>query len=478
MEAVLHGLVGAQARRAFDRLEINGRDKTDGADVFHQRMALQREGRIGPYGFELLGILEQLFVAVQIHAGNAGGSRHWVAGIGVAMEQLDHVIGAVHELVVDALAHQAAAHRHGARGDALGEGQDIRRDTEALRGEGMAQAPEAGDDLVENQQDAVLVADLAEPLEIALGRRQHAGRTGHRLDDDGGNGRSIVQRHHALEVVRQMRAPFRLATAEGLFLAVVGVRQVIDAGQHGAEPLAVGDHAADRDAAEVHAVIAALAADEAGAGALATGAMIGQRDLQRSVGGFRTRVAEEGIVQVARGHGGKARRQLEHLRVAELEGRREVEFGGGFLDGLDDGATAMPGIGAPQARRTIENGAARHVVIVHVLGAGDHAGLLLEGAVGREAHPERFKVVGRRLPRCGSGQVHRLVHVIGLLGTMTPDSRKPCHEEMHHLCTIPGARWEPRARVLGSRLQCRVQAGYCQHGMEQAAKINTGESSS
>ena len=95
-----------------------------------------------------------------------------------------------------------------------------------------------------------------------------------------------MQRHETLEFVRQMRAPVGFALGEGLFLAVIGVRQVVDAGQHGAEPLAVGDHAAHRDAAEVHAVIAALAADQAGAAGLAIGAVIGQRDLQRRVGGF------------------------------------------------------------------------------------------------------------------------------------------------------------------------------------------------
>jgi hypothetical protein len=59
------------------------------------------------------------------------------------------------------------------------------------------------------------------------------------------------------------RAPFRLALGEGLMLAVIGRRQMIDAGQQRAEELAVVDHAADRNAAEADAVIAALAADQA-----------------------------------------------------------------------------------------------------------------------------------------------------------------------------------------------------------------------
>jgi hypothetical protein len=60
-------------------------------------------------------------------------------------------------------------------------------------------AAEAGDDLVEDQQDAVLGADLAQALQVALGRRQHAGGAGHRLDDDGGDGRGVVQRDEALQ---------------------------------------------------------------------------------------------------------------------------------------------------------------------------------------------------------------------------------------------------------------------------------------
>ena len=167
------------------------------------------------------------------------------------------------------LAHDHAAHRHGARGDALGEGDHVGDDAVALGREGVAETAEAGDDLVEDQQDAVLVADRAQPLQIALRRRQHAGRARHRLDDHRGDRRRVVQRDDALELVGEMRAPFRLALAEGLLLAIIGRRQMIDAGEQRAEELAVGDDAADRDAAEADAVIAALAADQARAPGLA-----------------------------------------------------------------------------------------------------------------------------------------------------------------------------------------------------------------
>ena len=159
-------------------------------------------------------------------------------------------------------AHDDAAHRHAAGGDALGEGDHVGNDAIAFGRERAAEPAEAGDDFVEDQQNAVLVADGAQPRQIALGRGDDAGRARHRLDDDRRDGGGVVQRDDTLKLIRQMRAPVRLALGEGLVLAAVGVRQVIDAGQERAEHLAIVDDAADRDAAEADAMIAALAADE------------------------------------------------------------------------------------------------------------------------------------------------------------------------------------------------------------------------
>ena len=112
-----------------------------------------------------------------------------------------------HEGVVDGVAHQHAAHRRRAVGDALCEGDHVRQHAVALGGERVAETAEAGDDFVEDQQDAVLLGDLAQPLEIALRRRQHAGRSGHRLDDHGGDGVGAVQPDDALELVGEIARP-------------------------------------------------------------------------------------------------------------------------------------------------------------------------------------------------------------------------------------------------------------------------------
>ena len=360
------------------------------------RHALERHRGVVPERLDLLAAREQVLVAVEIERGEARGAGQRMRRIGVAVEELHDMLRPVHEGVVDALAADHAAHRHDAGGHALGEGDHVGDDAVALGGEGVAEPAEAGDDLVEDQQDAVLVADRAQPLQIALRRRQHRGRAGHRLDDDGGDGGVAVQRDDALQLVGQMRAPFRLALGERLLLAVVGVRQMIDARQHRAERLAVVGKPADRHAAEADAVIAALAADEARALALALRDPIGQRDLQRGVGGLRAGVAEEHVVEVARRQRRDPARQLEGARMAELEGRREVELGRLLLDRLDDRIAVVAGVGAPQAGGGVEHRAALRRVVVHVLGAGDQPRPRLEGAIGGERHEEGFEVVRRR----------------------------------------------------------------------------------
>ena len=218
-------------------------------------------------------------------------------------------------------------HRHRARGQALGGGHEVRHDVEILGRRARAQAAEGGDHLVEDQQDAVLLGDRAQALQVAHRRRVDADRAGDRLDDHRGDGRGVVQRHQPLQRVGELGAVLGQAAAEAVLLQVERVRQVVDAGQQRAEEHPVLDHAADRDAAEADAVIAALAADQPGARALADGALVGERDLERGVDRFRAGIGEEGVVEVAREQMGELRGELERLGMAPLEAGREVELG-------------------------------------------------------------------------------------------------------------------------------------------------------
>src|SRR5499433_2906787 len=379
---------------AWPRGEVDAGSEPDAADVEHVGQALEAHRRLGPGRLELARALEQALVAVEIERREPGRAGERMRRVGVAVKQLDHVHGPAHERVVDPLAHDHSAHRHAPRGDALGKRDHVGDDAVALGGKGVAEPAEAGDDLVEDEQDAVLVTDRAQPRQVALGCGQHAGGARHRLDDHGGDGGGVVQRDDALELVGQMGAPLGLALAEGLVLAVVGRRQMVDAGEQRAEQFAIVDHAADRNAAEADAVVAALAPDQARARAFAAHVVIGERDLERGVHRLRARIAEEHVVEVAGRERGNPARKLERLGMGELKGRRVVERGRFRLDRRNDGVAIVPGVGAPHAGGAVEHGAPVGGVVMHVLGARDQPRRRLERAVGRERKPIGFEVVG------------------------------------------------------------------------------------
>src|SRR6202043_3051044 len=104
--------------------------------------------------------------------------------------------------------------------------------------------------------------------------------------------------------------------------------------------------AADRDAAEADPVIAALAADQAGAGALAAHIMVGERDLERGIDRLRAGIGEEHVVEIARRERRDAARQREGVGVGELERRRVVELRRLALDRRPDGIAVVAGIAA------------------------------------------------------------------------------------------------------------------------------------
>ncbi len=160
----------------------------------------------------------------------------------------------------------------------------------------MAEPTETGDDLVEDQQDAVARAEFAQPLEIADRRNENTGRSRDRLNDDGSNRRCIVGRDHLLKRIGQLCPVRRLTAAEGVLRRIMRVRQMHRAGQEHAELLLVRAHARSRQAAETDAVITALTPDDALALPFTPRMMVGKRDLERGIGGFRAGIGEEHAV--------------------------------------------------------------------------------------------------------------------------------------------------------------------------------------
>ncbi len=155
----------------------------------------------------------------------------------------------------------------------------------------------------------------------------------------------------------------------------------------GTEGGAVVGDSADRDAAEIDPVIAALAPDQPDALGLAAGDVVGARDLERGVGRLAARIDEEDVAHAVGKDGRERLRRLERERVPHLERRGVIELGHRRRDRLGDFAAAVAGVDAPQAGGAIEHLAAFGGEIMHAFGAGEQARGGLELAVGRERHP-------------------------------------------------------------------------------------------
>ena len=76
------------------------------------------------------------------------------------------------------------------------DAEDVRPHAGLLGREPGAEPSEPGHDLVEDQEHARLVAERAQPTEVVVGERVHAGRQHHRLDDDRGDGAGTLVLDH------------------------------------------------------------------------------------------------------------------------------------------------------------------------------------------------------------------------------------------------------------------------------------------
>ena len=75
----------------------------------------------------------------------------------------------------DRLGYRHRPHRLGAVGDRFRHRHQVGRNLEAVGPERPTGSPEAADHLIENQEDAMAVADVAQPLQVTFRRHQHAG---------------------------------------------------------------------------------------------------------------------------------------------------------------------------------------------------------------------------------------------------------------------------------------------------------------
>ena len=244
---------------------------------------------------------------------------------------VDEPSGSAHRLGDD-----DAAQRLVAGGHALGEGHEVGSDAERLSTEPGTGATEPADDLVEDQQRIVLIAQPTEAFEVPVLRRMDAACALHGLADD---------RRNPVAVLGEHLGGFLDVSTGNLH----HVREKI------APALAVELDALRGRAADVGAVVAVGAAnDDLLLGRSAT-LLDHPREFEGRVHRLGTRTSEEnasvGVGRLGRneisGFGGSGvRERIEDAIDLELLHLRG--------DGLDDLGAAVANLAVPKAGHTVE----------------------------------------------------------------------------------------------------------------------------
>src|SRR3954466_8949628 len=132
----------------------------------------------------LADVLEQALALEDVEVRHRDGGAHRVPA---PRDPVSEGVRPLEERLDDAVGRDDRAHRRVGAREALGRRDDVGLVAVLLGAEVVAEAAERADDLVGDHQDVVLVADLANALEVALGRREAAAGVLDRLHDHGGD---------------------------------------------------------------------------------------------------------------------------------------------------------------------------------------------------------------------------------------------------------------------------------------------------
>ncbi len=253
------------------------------------------------------------------------------------------------ELVLDrlvhVLAHRHRAERHVARVDALRRRDDVRHDVPVLAREPAAGAAPARHHLVEDEQDPVPLRDLADRLEVAVGRVDEAVRADDRLHDHGGDRVRALVLEDLLQVrpARADRAGIGVSGRAAIRVRVEDARDARDAWLREPAP----GIARERDRAAGGSVVGAVARDHLVAAGHPTGG------LDRVLVRLGAAVREERVVEIAGHHLGDQAGELRTLVVRHRRADR-AELVGLVLDRLNDARMLVADGDVYELRREVE----------------------------------------------------------------------------------------------------------------------------
>ena len=298
---------------------------------------------------DLFGVLHG-FALDDVDGGKGGGDGHGVSseGGGVRAGKPVHDFGAGDE-----------GGERQAAGDALGYGDHVRGDAGVFDGPPLTGASHAGLDFVDDQQDAVLVADAAQFLEESRGRGKVSAFALDGFDDDGGAllGRNFGAEDPVFDVARGI-AGILLGLGSGGTAIEIGIGDVHDSGNQRRETAALLNlGAGERERAHGASVKGSVEGDDV----LALGVVAGE--LECGLDGFGAGVA---VVDAMRaGHGRDLREaggEFGELGVIEIGAGHVKQLACLLLNGGDDLGMTVAGRGHGDSGGEIEK-----LVAIHVL---------------------------------------------------------------------------------------------------------------
>ncbi len=372
------GIIGVLAELAHRGVRVghvgdvadDARQQPDRRDLGDPRHALPHAVELVPkHALHRGGIADEVLVLGDVEGRHRGGAGDGMAGIGVEMQQR-----LVEEDLVDAARDGDGPHRDVAAGQPLGIGDDVALHAEMLGAEHLAGPPEAADDLVDDEEDAVGVADPAQPGEVV--RMGNLDRAGYR--DGLGNHRGDRARAFARNQRLELRegefgraGPF--AVAEPVASRRFGLEEIRcqrpEAGPEGGDT-------GRRGGRNRGAVIRAGARDDLGARRLAAPGMVGAGDLEGELVRFAARVGEGEHRLLAHRDLRQALGELGNVDVRDtgIKGD-ELERPGLLGDAPGDLGTTMADLAGAEVAAGVEQAVAVLVEDVGTLAADDHLGV-------------------------------------------------------------------------------------------------------
>ena len=345
---------------------------------------------VEPDGCRVRGVL----ALDEVDCRDRGGAADGVAAVRVPVRT---ALPLLHQLL---LGHHKPD-RHPAP-QTLGERHDVGDDSEMLRGEHLARAPDPRLHFVEDEQDTVLVAERPEPGEESVRRHEVSALALDRLDQDPGDLRrgDVVLEEHVLDVVEDGLPLIRAGQQRS---EVVRIRDMRDAGHRGKESGLLRVLAGrERESAHRPAMEAAEEPDET-----RTSRDVA-RELERALDGFGSTLAHKthrGIVT----HRLQVAHTLSeaHLLLMPVVAGDVQEALRGLRDRTDDFRMRVSGRTHRDARREVEEAVPVHVPHFRALAVRHH-----ERVVARIRWRDHLGVAGNDRLGLGAGKLGRDVRVL------------------------------------------------------------------